>query len=246
MNVDLASNEDLIINANNGYGVSIVSGSLSQGTSTAAGDYSSALGDNLQTASDNIAEHAVGRYNCTRNVSSSWGTAGNTLFTVGAGTSDIYRLNALEIHQDGKVYVRGLDDWAGTNNPATTGHKDLVSAIKESSVAPLVSVEWLELQNKCSNRLLIPGQQYRITDYVATTTQEDTQTANHRFDIIVRADATDKLNENAYATMHEKVAEFSDTESYSVGDYVIYSGNVYKCTTAHTGAWNGSDFSVWL
>lgn len=50
---------------------------------------------------------------------------------------------------------------------------------------------------------LVPGTWYRITDYVCTTTQQDTQSANHAFDIIVRADDTSHLNENAFAAHHE-------------------------------------------
>ena len=38
---------------------------------------------------------------------------------------------------------------------------------------------------------------------------------------------------------------FSDETAYTVGDYVTYSGNLYKCTTAHAaGAWNAEDFTL--
>lgn len=36
--------------------------------------------------------------------------------------------------------------------------------------------------------------------------------------------------------------DFDATESYAVGDYVVYEGVLYKCTTAHTGEWDASDF----
>lgn len=36
--------------------------------------------------------------------------------------------------------------------------------------------------------------------------------------------------------------DFDATESYAVGEYVVYEGTLYKCTTAHTGAWDASDF----
>jgi hypothetical protein len=49
---------------------------------------------------------------------------------------------------------------------------------------------------------LVPGTWYRITDYACTTTQENTQSANHAFDVIVRADDASHLNENGYATHH--------------------------------------------
>ena len=50
---------------------------------------------------------------------------------------------------------------------------------------------------------LVPGTWYRITDYVCTTTQDNTQSAEHAFDVIVRADDTSHLNENAFAAHHE-------------------------------------------
>lgn len=37
---------------------------------------------------------------------------------------------------------------------------------------------------------------------------------------------------------------FSTLQSYSVGDCVVYSGILYQCTTAHSGAWNGADFTA--
>ena len=44
------------------------------------------------------------------------------------------------------------------------------------------------------------------------------------------------------ANLDAVAPEFSDTTSYAVGDFVIYNDSLYKCTTAHTGAWNASDF----
>ena len=38
--------------------------------------------------------------------------------------------------------------------------------------------------------------------------------------------------------------EFDSTTSYSVGDLVYYQSILYKCTTAHTGAWNASHFTT--
>ncbi len=35
---------------------------------------------------------------------------------------------------------------------------------------------------------------------------------------------------------------FSDSESYAVDDYVMYQDQLYKCITAHTGAWNATHF----
>lgn len=40
--------------------------------------------------------------------------------------------------------------------------------------------------------------------------------------------------------------EFDSTATYAVDDYVIYEGVLYKCTTAHSGAWDATDFTATL
>lgn len=37
---------------------------------------------------------------------------------------------------------------------------------------------------------------------------------------------------------------FSTSTSYAVGNYCIHDGNLYRCTTAHSGAWNASHFTA--
>ena len=37
-------------------------------------------------------------------------------------------------------------------------------------------------------------------------------------------------------------AEYNSSNSYSVGDYVVYQGDLYVCTTATTGTWDSSDW----
>jgi len=37
---------------------------------------------------------------------------------------------------------------------------------------------------------------------------------------------------------------FDESESYVIGDFVIYLTDLYKCTTNHSGAWNGGNFTA--
>jgi hypothetical protein len=69
-------------------------------------------------------------------------------------------------------------------------------------IGKAISITYAALKALRDGGTLKPGQLYRITDYVTTTALEDTQSAGHQFDIIVRADANNKLNEKAYATIH--------------------------------------------
>ena len=60
---------------------------------------------------------------------------------------------------------------------------------------------------------LIPGQYYRITDYVTTVkgaTITNARSAGHQFDILVRADSANTLNEQAWAVRHEGDTYFKD------------------------------------
>lgn len=75
----------------------------------------------------------------------------------------------------------------------------------------LVKVTYQELVESRDNSLLVPGQQYRITDYTTTTKQTYTQSAKHQFDIIVIADSENTINENARAIQHENDDYFTNS-----------------------------------
>ena len=73
----------------------------------------------------------------------------------------------------------------------------------------VVNVTYKELKSLRDNSQLIPGQQYRITDYETTTSQAGTTSANHPFDILVTALDESTLSENASA-----IKSARDTENY--------------------------------
>lgn len=75
----------------------------------------------------------------------------------------------------------------------------------------MVSITWSDLKDKRDAGTLTTGQQYRITDYTCTTTQAGTQSAGHQFDIIVTADSTSKLNEQARAILHDGDTYFASS-----------------------------------
>ena len=74
------------------------------------------------------------------------------------------------------------------------------------------NVTYDELVALRNNSKLVPGQQYRITDYVTTTIQEITQSAGHQFDVIVTADDINVLNENARAIQHDGDTYFTNSD----------------------------------
>jgi hypothetical protein len=60
-------------------------------------------------------------------------------------------------------------------------------------------ITYNELVNLKNTNNLIPGQTYRITDYITTSTQSETQAAGHKFDLIVKANSENSISENASA-----------------------------------------------
>lgn len=66
----------------------------------------------------------------------------------------------------------------------------------------VLPVTWQDLKELRDNGDLRPGQWYRITDYMTTTSQLDTRSAGHQFDILVMADDNGVLSETALAIQH--------------------------------------------
>ena len=80
---------------------------------------------------------------------------------------------------------------------------DTIGEVYEHCDNKTINIAYDELISLRDSANLKPGQQYRIIDYVTTTKQENTQSARHQFDIIVTADSTNTLNEEARACLHE-------------------------------------------
>ena len=76
----------------------------------------------------------------------------------------------------------------------------------------ITSITYAELVALRDSSYLVAGMQYRRTDYACTTTQENTQSAGHPFDIIVTADSENTLNEEARAIQHEGDTYFADCD----------------------------------
>ena len=78
--------------------------SFSEGTSTTANtEASHAAGSYTNTK--NRSEFSIGEYNNSVSASTTFGDSGNTLFSVGNGTSNSERHNAFEIRQNGDIYI---------------------------------------------------------------------------------------------------------------------------------------------
>jgi hypothetical protein len=121
-------------------------------------------------------------------------------------------VNALEqaVGTGGSVDERIAAEGVRHYLKAETYTKTEVDASLTDKIDKAVSITYTALKAARDGGTLLPGQYYRITDYVTTTAQAETQSAGHPFDIIVMATAADALSEDALAVRHEGDTYFKD------------------------------------
>ena len=127
-------------------------------------------------------------------------------------------------HPIGSSFWVSSETWNGKTNT------EVENEIK-TKFSNLTEITWSSLKSLVSTGTLIPGMKYRITDYNCTTTQTDTRSAGHQFDIIVEALDEKTLSENASAIQHAGDTYFagSDLKSWELKysfkkDYYVYAG----------------------
>ena len=131
-------------------------------------------------------------------VSEKWEHIGSTRFKI----DDYYTKSEVDTALAGKQ-----DTLTAGNGISIEG--GVISSTVDSLITPITYAELVALRGSSS---LVAGMQYRITDYACTTTQENTQSAGHPFDIIVTADSENTLNEEARAIQHEGDTYFADCD----------------------------------
>lgn len=92
--------------------------------SHAEGMLTAAFGDQSHTegqftTTNNVSEHAEGQYNVSHKASDTYGNAGNTQHSIGIGSSAA-RLNAVEVMQNGDVYIKGIGGYNGSTLSGST------------------------------------------------------------------------------------------------------------------------------
>jgi hypothetical protein len=114
-------------------------------------------------------------------------------------------IKALEIN--GKDIPINATYWDGyeIKNIKTINGESIFSSEGGANIDINIEITYSDLKKlKNSNKLNI-GQQYKITDYVTTTVQEDTKSAEIPFDIIVVADSDNTFNEIARVCRHDNI-----------------------------------------
>lgn len=127
-----------------------------------------------------------------------------------------------------------LPNTAGT--VAVENVKDGLDALYNeiTNASPMTEITYANLVTAKTNGTLNPGSWYRITDYATTTTQADTQSANHPFDVIVLATSTNTLSEEARAIQHSGDTYFANSNLNAWKIWYCLENNKVKYAWADT------------
>jgi hypothetical protein len=119
------------------------------------------------------------------------------------------------------------------------------SAIATNAALYMVSKTHAELLAMRNAGQLNPGQQYRITDYVATTNGDSNScSANNPFDIIVTADNERTLNERARAVLHDGDTYFADCDLAAWDIWYCIDNDINRFAWADTDNGKGVIFRL--
>ena len=83
------------------------------------------------TITKNVSEHAEGKYNSSNKDSNIYGSSGNTQHSIGIGTANNARKNAIEIMQNGDVYVYNVGNYDGIHIKGQNGAPSGLKTLKE-------------------------------------------------------------------------------------------------------------------
>lgn len=136
-------------------------------------------------------------------------------------------------YQEGRHRIN-LNDYVQHNqlNKAMDTMNNSISEALKSKVDSITNITYSDLRTLRDNSQLTPGSLYRITDYNCTTTQENTRSAGHQFDIVLLALSADKLAEEGWAMMHDNIYDVTFADGVTKKCYMCTVGdNTYLVTT---------------
>lgn len=131
------------------------------------------------------------------------------------------------------------------NNATVTNE---IAAITATIPELYVNITYNDLVTNRNQNKLIPGSYYRITDYVTTTTDTESRSMGHQFDIVVLAINESTLSEEAFAEHHEGDTYFTnsnlaawkiwyaldnDTSRFAWADSTNGKGVIYRMIDEH-------------
>jgi hypothetical protein len=151
------------------------------------------------------------------------GSQSTFTFTTYNGSDDVTHTFSLS---DYGITATAVPGWGKSNffkvdYDGVTVNGEQVATLPQVSagfVKQITNVTYQELVQLRNNNQLIPGAMYRLTDYECTTSQENTASAGHKFDIILTATAPGSLSEECKAVHNAEDGYFdsSNLEAWKI------------------------------
>lgn len=178
------------------------------------------------TEASNMAEHACGIYNKSTNSSDA---SQATHFSIGIGTSNTNRKNAVEIMQDGKHYIYGIGGYNGTNPVESKDLATILSTVDTSDTTEFI----------VEKDLKVNGQTYLLKTVAAGKNTEALGYYSHAEGDNTKA-AGNVSHAEGYKTETGGNYDSNEKFSYPVGENGLFShaeGN----TTIAQGAYSHAE-----
>jgi len=183
-----------------------------EGCNTLANN-SSTHAEGYYTIANNFGEHASGVFNNSTSATTTWGNSGNTLFSVGNGTSNSARHNAFEIRQNGDIYltsggtdIKLQDNLGGTSYSAGTGIDITNDVISVSGVVMSSAVTTAVTSASTDSEIPSAKAVYDALGQGGGITSGDVQT-------LIDASISGKTDESAFTSFSGSVdARFAEDE----------------------------------
>ena len=133
--------------------------------------------------------------------------------------SDVWTINSFNAQEELTFDYTPTTD---SQKPVTSGGIKTYVDDAIGANAPMTEITYSNLVTARNNNNLKPGTLYRITDYQCTTTQENTRSAGHQFDIVLLALSEDKLAEEGWAMMHDNIYDVTFGDGVTRKCYLHY------------------------
>lgn len=196
--------------------------------SHAEGDYTHTYGvsshaEGSNTNAYNDYEHASGRYNKSTKLNSTYGSGGNTLFSVGNGVRNTSLHNTFEVKQNGDIYIADTSQITGSGSGETEGHN-------------FYDVPMIKLQDALGQGGggVTSGQvQTMIDESISGKTNQSDFTA-HTANTTVHVTASEKStwnNKSDFSGSYNDLTNKPTIPNYSAGDGIDITNNVISTVT---------------
>lgn len=176
------------------------------------GGANSAHAEGRFTEASNMAEHACGIYNKSTKSSDA---SQATHFSIGIGTSNTNRKNAVEVKQNGDVYIVGIGSYQGTTISGATPLANFINSVNDR-VSELENSICETLEFTLTEEHVIENGELREDMYKLIETEEQ---KSHNLPIFV------KMLNREISHVHLRVVQMRDneTEVYfeAIGNYNI-------------------------